>query len=260
MRADHAQRIFNLSCSAERAVVSLRVEMGGPCSLAKDLMRLSLLGGWMLLAAGCFMRAGYLVYSTPEETAVGEEHDVNFSAQDAFVLTQDALRGEGVLFTSRPDQSLVTNWKDADDGPGIFGDLVGLRPRYRYEIRTVALGARWSRIIVNIRAEAMPTSKLASYKASQRLGLFNKIDQLAQTFPPPTNVPSQGGVNFALLPNEDLRALAKRVTGNEDNWKQIAKDNGLGSPTDVAGVQSVWIRDSLLERADSSGVSRRPTP
>jgi hypothetical protein len=53
-------------------------------------------------------------------------------------------------------------------------------------------------------------------------------------------------VNFAILPGEDLAKLSQRVTGNPDNWPQIAKDNGLKSVTDTAGVQSVWVENQLL--------------
>lgn len=243
--------------------VFLAIEMDQLVFAARQ-MRTSLLAVCVFLAAGCFGHAaGYVAYSTAgggTEAAVGEEHEVNFAAQDAFVLAQDVLRADGILFTARPDQSLVTNWMDADEGPGILPDLIGVRPRYRYEIRAVPVGARLSRIIVNIRAEDMPTDELVKYKASARLGLFAKIDQLAKTLPPSNKLPTQGGVNFALLPNEDLKALAKRVTGTENNWQQIAKDNGLTSPTDLAGVHSVWISSRLLDASGAAPASGAGTP
>jgi hypothetical protein len=70
---------------------------------------------------------------------------------------------------------------------------------------------------------------------------------LASRFPPKSGVPGSGGVNFTLLPNEDLKALARRVTGNPDNWHQIAEDNGLKSDTDVSPFENVWVRNSLLK-------------
>lgn len=207
-----------------------------------------------LACSSCFFHGGYFLYSSQgggSETAVGEEHDVNLPAREAFILAQDALRGQGVLFTVRPDQSLETMWQDAEEGPGLFGSIVGVRPRYRYEIRAVPLGPRQSRIIVNVRGEDMPAEQLAGYQASRRLDLFAKVDQLARDYPPRATTPAKGGVNFALLPNEDLRALAERVTGDAENWRQIARDNGLSSPTDLGGVQSIWVRNSLLARPES---------
>jgi hypothetical protein len=68
-------------------------------------------------------------------------------------------------------------------------------------------------------------------------------------------VPSSGGVNFTLLPNENLQSLARRVTGSEANWRQIASDNGLKSPTDVTPFESIWVRSNLLPKgsANSAG-------
>jgi hypothetical protein len=100
-----------------------------------------------------------------------------------------------------------------------------------------------------VRTESIPDESLASYKASSRFDLFKEIDELAAKFPPPSQHPTSGGVNFTLLPDEDLKALSKRVTGTEDNWKEIAKDNGLNSPTDVSPFENVWVRNSLLKGA-----------
>ncbi|MGP0084274.1 MAG: hypothetical protein ACLP0B_11680 [Steroidobacteraceae bacterium] len=177
---------------------------------------------------------------------MGEQHDVPYTPNDSFLLTQDVLRGEGILFEVESDSKLVTLWEDADTGAGMFGSLVGLHPRYRYEIEVVPNGGRNSRIIVNVRTEDVPDQDLDKYKASARLNLFGKIDDLAAKFPPSGGTPKEGGVNYALLPNEDLKALARRATGNEDNWRQIAQDNGLKSPTDAASLPSVWIRNTLL--------------
>ena len=165
-------------------------------------------------------------------TAEGEQHDVPYTANDAFLLTQDVLRGEGILFEVKTDTSLVTLWKDADVGPGVLGSLVGKHPEYRYEIEVVPQSANSSRIVVNVRTEDIAEADIPKYEAGPRLNLFGKIDELAAKFPPSGGTPKEGGVNYALLPNEDLKGLAKRATGNEDNWRQIAQDNGLKSPTD----------------------------
>lgn len=193
--------------------------------------------------AGCYDP----LWAKPDTAAaVGEQHDVPYTANDSFVLTQDVLRGEGILFEVQPDDKLVTLWKDADTGPGILGSLVGNHPRYRYEIEVVPNSARSSRIVVNVRTEDIPEQDIAKYQAGTRLNLFGKFDDLAAKFPPSGGTPKEGGVNYALLPNEDLRGLAKRATGNADNWRQIAQDNGLKSPTDGANLPSIWVRNTLL--------------
>jgi hypothetical protein len=186
---------------------------------------------------------------TATDSALGEEHQLNYSAADAVQLTEDALRGDGILFEVQPDNSIVTLWRDADPGTsrGWFSSLMGTRPRYRYEIQVSGESPQRSKIIVNVRTEGIPDQQIASYKASNRFALFKEIDELATKFPPPSHLPASGGVNFTLLPNEDLRALAKRVTGNEQNWRQIANDNGLSSPTEVSAFQNVWVRSSLLK-------------
>ncbi len=201
----------------------------------------------ILLVAGC--AAPYLANRAAgggTDAAEGEQHDLPYSAHDSFLLTQDVLRGEGVLFEVKPDDKLVTLWKDADTGGGVLGSLVGVHPQYRYEIEAVPLGSRSSRIVVNVRVEDIPDEDIAKYNATTRLNLFGKIDTLAAQFPPSGGTPKEGGVNYALLPNEDLKDLAKRATGNEDNWRQIAQDNGLKSPTDAANLPSVWVRNTLL--------------
>lgn len=199
---------------------------------------------------GCF--AGYWAYSSAgggSDYATGEEHQVDYPAEQSFVLTQDVLRGHGVLFEVKPEHKIVTFWKPADTPASMWGSLIGVEPRYRYEIQIVADGDRRSKIIANVRAEDIANNEIESYKASKRLDLFDDFNQLAMKTPPPSTAPKSGGVNFALLPGEDLKQLAKRVTGNPDNWQQIAKDNGLKSPTDTAGVPSVWVQDSLLPRS-----------
>jgi hypothetical protein len=99
-----------------------------------------------------------------------------------------------------------------------------------------------------VRTEGIPDEQLSSYKASNRFALFKEIDELALNSPPASSTPPSGGVNFTLLPNEDLKALATRATGSAQNWQIIAKDNGLSSPSDVTPFQNVWVRNNLLKR------------
>ena len=49
------------------------------------------------LLAGCAT-----IVKNDTGTALGEEHDVPYNSHDTFVLTQDALRSEGVLFEVKP--------------------------------------------------------------------------------------------------------------------------------------------------------------
>ncbi|HZO83102.1 MAG TPA: hypothetical protein VFB33_15515 [Candidatus Binataceae bacterium] len=206
------------------------------------------------LLAGCAVGWwGYSEHWSAADAALGEEHEVNFPAHDTFLLTQDALRGDGILFEVEPNNSLATLWRNADTKVGFMEGMLGVQPRYRYEVQVVPEGSHKSKVVVNVRTEGIPDSELADYKASKRFALFGEIDELARKYPPPSGTPSSGGVNFTLLPNEDLKALAKRVTGNEDNWRQIAKDNGLNSPTDVTPFQSVWVSNSLLKNTSASG-------
>ncbi len=210
--------------------------------------------------SGCYY-LGFYYYNSKgggTEAAIGEEHELNYPAQDAFLLTQDALRGAGVLFEVRPQDSLVTLWQKADNNPGFLPSMAGVQPRYRYEIQVAPEGNSKSKVIVNVRAEDVPDEDLARYKASARLDLFRKIDQVAALTPPPSNLPRSGGVNFALLPNEDLQGLAKRATGNADNWRQIAKDNGISSPADLTPLQTIWVNDNLLSRAPKQPGSSEP--
>lgn len=204
--------------------------------------------GLAIALTGCYY-AGFFAYSSQgggTEAATGEEHEMNYPAHEAFLLTQDALRGEGILFEVKPEDSLVTLWRKADNSPGLLPSLVGVEPQYRYEVQVVPEGGSKSKIIINVRVEDIPDDQLDRYKASNRFDLFHKIEQLAALTPPPSNAPRTGGVNFALLPNEDLKGLAKRVTGSPDNWQLIAKDNGLTSPSDVTPFQTIWVRNSLL--------------
>jgi hypothetical protein len=196
----------------------------------------------LVLLAGCGE-----IYSANTDAALGEQRVVPYDAHDAFINTKDALESQGLLATSNPtDNELTTQYRDAEPAT-LWGSLVGKHPQYRYEIQVIADTPNRSTIVVNVRTQDIPDSDLDNYKASRRLDLFDKIDQMAQMNPPTSSTPKEGGVNYALLPNEDLKALAKRVTGNPDNWQAIAKDNGLKSPTDTDGLKSVWVKNTLLK-------------
>ncbi len=202
----------------------------------------------ILLLSGCYYAPYYAnrAEGGGTDAAVGEQRDFPYTANDTFVLTQDVLRGEGILFEVKPEDKLVTLWKDADVPVGVLGDLVGKHPQYRYEIEVVPLSPRTSRVVVNVRVEDVADEDISKYNATTRLNLFAKMDQLAAQFPPSGGTPKEGGVNYALLPNEDLKGLAQRATGNADNWRQIAQDNGLKSVTDGTGLPSIWVRNTLL--------------
>ncbi len=206
-----------------------------------------LIASLALLLSGCFF--DYWAYKTHgggTDTAVGETHEVDYPVSDTYSLVLDTLRGEGVLFEMQPDYAITTLWRKADNQPDLMGGLVGVQPRYRYEISVLPEGSAKSKIIVNVRTQDVPDDQVALYTASHRFDLFHKLDQLAAKLPPSPQTPSSGGVNFALLPKEDLKGLAKRVTGNPDNWREIAKDNGITSPTDVTPFQTLWVRNELI--------------
>jgi hypothetical protein len=206
--------------------------------------------GVISLLAGCYVGFwGTSEHWSTADSALGEEHEINFPVHDAYLLTQDALRGDGILFEVGPDNSLITLWRNADTKVGFMQNMMGVQPRYRYEIQVIPEGSQKSKVVVNVHTEGIPDSQIAYYKASKRFALFGEIDELAAKYPPPSSTPASGGVNFTLLPNEDLKALARRVTGSEDNWRQIAKDNSLGSPTEVTPFQSIWVANNLIKRA-----------
>jgi hypothetical protein len=199
--------------------------------------------------AGCFVGHRHQTeHWTAEDTTLGEEHEVAYSQSTTLQLIEDALRGDGILFEVQPDNSIITLWRNADIDTPTGWLIIRVHPRYRYEIQAVPEGSNKSRIIVNVRTEGIPDDQLSSYKASNRFALFKEIDELASRNPPPSSTPASGGVNFTLLPNEDLQALARRATGNAKNWQTIAKDNGLTSATDVTPFENVWVRNSLLKR------------
>lgn len=212
--------------------------------------------GVMSLLAGCYVGLwGASEHWNTTDAALGEEHEVNFDAHDTYLLTQDALRGDGILFEVAPDNSLVTLWRNADTKVGFMQNIVGVQPRYRYEIQVTPEGSQKSKVVVNVHTEGIPDAQIADYKASKRFALFGEIDELAAKYPPPASTPASGGVNFTLLPNEDLKGLAKRVTGSEDNWRQIAKDNSLNSATDVTPFQSIWVAGTMLKKAPERATS-----
>jgi hypothetical protein len=221
-----------------------------PYSSAAAKWALWLTVGVMSLLAGCYVGLwGTSEHWSTADSALGEEHEVNFPVHDAYLLTQDALRGDGILFEVGPDNSLITLWRNADTKVGFMQNMMGVQPRYRYEMQIIPEGGQKSKIVVNVHTEGIPDSQIADYKASKRFALFGEIDELAAKYPPPSSTPASGGVNFTLLPNEDLKALARRVTGREANWRQIAKDNSLGSPTEVTPFQSIWVANNLIKRA-----------
>jgi hypothetical protein len=209
-----------------------------------------------LLLLGCFFVDEPC--HADNDVAIGEQHEVPYPADQTLDLVEGVLRGEGILFDVLPDNSIVTLWKPADNAAGFFHSLVGMKPRYRYEITIIPEGGSRSKVIVNTRTEYIPEAEISKYKASQRFNMFKELDQLAADLPPERKVPNRGGVNFTLLPNEDLRGLAKRVTGNPDNWKAIAERNGLNSPTDVTPFQTIWVPDSLIKAEPQRPRSQAP--
>ncbi len=216
---------------------------------------LTIVAGWLAVAIIAAAVIGTTaLHAAASEVTLGEEHEVNYNDHQAFLLTEDALRGDGVLFETAPSgNGLTTLWTDITNKPvGLISSLVGNLPRYRYEVQVVPNGSSRSKIIVNVRGENVTEAELEEYKASRKLNLFNQIDQLAQSYPPEPETPTAGGVNFALLPNEDLKGLAQRATGNADNWQIIARDNGLRSPTDVAPFQTIWVRNSLVKQGSGT--------
>src|SRR5207244_1973879 len=133
-----------------------------------------------------------------------------------------------------------------------------------YEIQAIPETSHRSKIIVNVRTEGIPDDQLARYKASSRFALFQEIDELAAKFPPKSKLPNSGGVNFTLLPNEDLKTLARRVTGRADNWRQIAEDNGLKSPrtslhSRISGCETV-CSSRFLELGWTTQLEKGTTP
>ncbi len=218
--------------------------------------RFFFIGLAVMLLYGCY--AGVWGETAHADVAVGEVHEMPFPADQTVELVEDVLRGDGILFDMLPDKSIVTLWKPADNVPGFFHSMAGMKPQYRYEISVVGEGGSRSKIIANVRTEYVPEADINKYMASRRFNLFQKLDTLAATLPPSRRTPSTGGVNFALLPNEDLRGLAKRVTGDPENWKVIADQNGLTSPTDVTPFQTIWVPDGLIKEKPQPNPANPP--
>src|SRR5579863_6472573 len=108
--------------------------------------------------AGCYV--GYhheTEHWTAADTALGEEHEVPYAQSAALPLIEDALRGDGILFERQPDDSIVTLWRDADFNTptGWFPLIIGVQPRYRYEIQAVPESSHKTKIIVNVRTEGI---------------------------------------------------------------------------------------------------------
>ena len=197
----------------------------------------------MLFLASCSYSA-----SGGGGSAEGEQHDLPYTAHDSFLLTQDVLRGEGILFEVKPEDKLVTLWKDADVGAGALGSLVGKHPQYRYEIEVVPLTGRSSRVVVNVRVEDIPDEDIAKYNATTRLNLFTKIDQLAAQYPPSEGTPKEGGVNYALLPNEEFQAGLMGVSiVRTDLQNQQNQQTGEFTPDDRATLQQIYNIISQLQ-------------
>lgn len=215
------------------------------------LARLMCVVASLALVSGC----GEL-FSPNVDAALGEQRTVPYAAHDAFVNTRDALESQGLLAKANTDDNeLTTQWRDAEP-PSFWGSLANKHPQYRYEIQVIADNPHQSTIVVNVRTQDIPDSEVNKYKASTRIDLFDKIDRIAKINPPTSNTPKAGGVNYTLLPGEDLEGLAKRVTGNASNWQTIAQDNGIKSPADTAGLKSVWVRNTLLKPSPSESADQ----
>jgi hypothetical protein len=128
---------------------------------------------WLFTAVVCVLSAGagcyvgykhYTEHYTAADTALGEEHLVPYPVGDALQLTEEALRGDGILFEVQPDNSVVTNWRpaDADTRTGWFPLIIGQSPRYRYEIQAVAQDSHRTKIIVNARTTSSQAIKPAT--------------------------------------------------------------------------------------------------
>jgi hypothetical protein len=248
---------------ARRVAFDLRpcfsIEELFPCYVVKT--RASNLGLrliWLAtLAVAAALLFGCFANSEPSPSAT-EQRRVNFSTKNSMQLVEGVLRSDGILFTRDSDNSLTTLWSPADNQPSFTQSLFGIQPRYRYHVQVVPQGPGQSELVVSLIAENIPTTQLEQYQASRRLDLFKKFDRLAAAFPPAPSEPRSGGVIFSVLPNEDLKMLAKRATGNVENWRQIARDNGLSSPSQVKPFQTIWVRDSLLKPADGAGFTAHP--
>src|SRR5215470_13746722 len=90
------------------------------------------------LLAGCYVGLwGASEHWSTADSALGEEHELNFPAHDAFLLTQD-----GLLFEVESENTVATLWRNADTKVSFMQNLIGTQPRYRYEIQVVPEGSR----------------------------------------------------------------------------------------------------------------------
>src|SRR5579863_8488802 len=83
------------------------------------------------LVSGCVV--GYWGYSAAgggKDAALGEQRTYDFAKDDAL----NALHSDGVLFDTKPDDSVVTHWQDADTPASMWGSVVGVHPQYHYQI------------------------------------------------------------------------------------------------------------------------------
>ena len=206
----------------------------------------------ILLFAGCTYAPYYANRAAGGGTdaAEGEQHDVPYTVNDSFVLTQDVLRGEGILFEVKPDDKLVTLWKDADVGPGVLGSLVGKHPQYRYEIEVVEINPRSSRIIVNVRVEDIPDEDLAEVQCD------DAPEPVRQVRPARRAIPAVG--RHSERGRRQLRAAAERgpegsgETGDRQRGQLAANRAGQRPPVAHRRRQSAKHLDQehLAERAE----------
>lgn len=234
--------LFIVAMAATRRHLRLRPLVGRLAAVA--LFAAALLLGSLLPGQGDRFVAR--LSAAESKTPAPEVHAIPFSTADALVLTEEALRGDGILYQKTGTYSLLTLWRPTRIEVNLFARVFGPTPRYRYAIRVEPEGSAKSRIVVELEARGIPEDKLGRYTANSRFSLFGEIDELAAKYPPPSHLPSTGGVKFTVLPNENLRAFAKRVTGNPENWRPIAEDNHLSSPSDVSPFQTLWVRNALL--------------
>src|SRR5258708_7896470 len=86
----HAEpRESNSSCAHGTRMISLAAVMRAGWIVFRQFPKIAIVCS-MLMLAGC----SYAVSDT-SGAAVGEQHDLPYTAHDSFVLTQDVLRGEG---------------------------------------------------------------------------------------------------------------------------------------------------------------------
>jgi len=116
--------------------------------------------GVMSLLAGCYVGLwGESEHWNTADAALGEEHEVNFPAHDTYLLTQDALRGDGILYEVGPDNSLETLWRKPEPKAGLMGTLAGVRPRYRSETQVPPEGGKRTKALFNVHTGGIPDTR-----------------------------------------------------------------------------------------------------